>query len=73
MLVKAGISAEETAAFDQALSQCILYERHTDYFMSLPLVNVCGLSVFLPSSGNDFFKSYYKEHVAWNTETQLVK
>lgn len=73
MLVKAGISAEETAAFDQALSQCILYERHTDYFMSLPLVNVCGLSVFLPSSGDDFFKSYYKEHVSWNTETQLIK
>lgn len=73
MLVKAGISAEETAALNQALSQCILYERHTDYFMSLPLVNVCGLSVFLPSSGDDFFKSYYKEHVAWNTETQLVK
>ncbi len=72
MLVKAGISAEETAAFDQALSQCILYERHTDYFMSLPLINVCGLSVFLPSSGNDSLKAFYKEHVAWNTETQLL-
>lgn len=73
MLVKAGISAEETAAFDQALSQCILYERHTESFMSLELKNVCGLSVFLPSSGDDFFKSYYKEHVSWNTETQLIK
>lgn len=73
MLVKAGISAEETAAFDQALSQCILYERHTERFMSLELRNVCGLSVFLPSSGDDFFKSYYKEHVSWNTETQLIK
>ena len=72
MLLKAGISAEETAAFDQALSQCILYERHTDYFMSLPLINVCGLSVFLPSSGNDSLKAFYKEHVAWNTETQLL-
>lgn len=73
MLVKAGISAEETAAFDQALSQCILFERHTESFMSLELKNVCGLSVFLPSSGDDFFKSYYKEHVSWNTETQLIK
>ena len=40
--------------------------------MSLELRNVCGLSVFLPSSGDDYFKSYYKEHVSWNTETQLI-
>lgn len=73
MLVKAGITEAETAAFDKALNACILYERHTDYFMSLPLINVCGLSVFLPSSGNDSLKAFYKEHVAWNTETQLIK
>ena len=72
MLVKAGMDAQETAAFDKALNACILYERHTDYFMSLPLVNVCGLSVFLPSTGDDNLKTYYKTYVDWNTETQLI-
>ena len=73
MLVKAGINASETEAFDKALAACILYERHTAIFMELPLKNVCGLSVFLPSTGNTSLKSYYKQHVSWNTETQLIK
>ena len=73
MLVKAGINASETEAFDKALNDCILYERHTAKFMELPLRNVCGLSVFLPSTGNTSLKSYYKQHVSWNTETQLIK
>ena len=73
MLVKAGINDQEKAAFDKALSACILYERHTDSFMSLPLVNVCGLSVFLPSTGDTSLKKYYKEHISWNSETQLIK
>jgi hypothetical protein len=72
MLVKAGITDEETDAFDEALDACILYERHTPKFISLPLVNVCGLSVLLPSSASWDLKEYYKEHVAWNTETQLL-
>lgn len=73
MLVKAGINASETEAFDKALNDCILYERHTAKFMELPLRNVCGLSVFLPSTGDATLKTYYKQHVSWNTETQLIK
>lgn len=72
MLEQAGITPGEKAAFNQALSQCIVYERHTDSFMGLPLTNVCGLSVFLPSSGDAAMHAYYKEHVTWNTATQLI-
>lgn len=73
MLAKAGASATEMVTFDTALQGCILYEQHTAKFISLPLVNVCGLSVFLPSSGDDTLKDFYRQHVAWNTETQLIK
>ena len=72
MLVKAGISAAETAQLDAALAACIRYEKHTPYFMSLRLENVCGLSVLLPSSADATLKDFYRQHVVWNDETNLI-
>ncbi len=73
MLEKAGASASEMEQVDEALGACILYEAHTDRFMSLELKHVCGFSVYLPSSGDEELSSYYKNAVEWNNATQLIK
>ena len=73
MIAQAGASAYELAELDAALDACILYEAHTDRFMSLWLDRVCGLSVYMPSSGNESLNAYYKNYVEWNNETQLIR
>lgn len=73
MVQQAGASASELSQMDAALDACILYEAHTDRFMSLELKHVCGLSVYLPSSGDEALSAYYKNYVEWNNATQLVR
>ncbi len=72
MLSKAGASAQEMAQFDQALAACVLYEAHTEKFISLMLNNVCGLSVYLPSSGDASLNSFYATYIDWNNATNLI-
>lgn len=72
MIKQAGATEEEMEQVDAALEACILYEAHTDFFMSLELKHVCGLSVYLPSSGNQTIDNYYKT-LDWNIATELVK
>ena len=73
MVQQAGASASEIQQMDAALQACILYEAHTDRFMSLPLTRVCGLSTYMPRSGDRQLDSYYKNYVDWNFATQLIK
>lgn len=73
ILVKAGITAEEQAALEDALSQCVVYKAATDYFLSIKITTACGLSMYLPSRGSDFLDNFYKAHIAWNKDTELVK
>ena len=73
MLQQAGATETELAQFDAALKKCVLYEAHTERFMSLWLTNVCGLSVYLPSSGDDDLNQYYMNQVEWNNATELIK
>jgi len=73
MIQQAGATASELEQVDNALDACIIYEAHTERFMSLWLKNVCGLSVFLPSSGDEDLNRYYKNNVEWNNATQLIK
>lgn len=73
ILVQAGINAEETDRVDAALAECILYQAATGYFMSIPLLRVCGLSMYLPSMGTTKLDNFYKANMDWNTATQLVK
>lgn len=73
MISQAGASDAELAQFDAALKTCVLYEAHTERFMSLWLKDVCGLSVYLPSSGDDALDNYYKTYVEWNNATGLIK
>jgi hypothetical protein len=73
MLQQAGATEADLAQFDAALKKCVLYEAHTERFMSLWLTNVCGLSVYLPSSGDDDLNQYYMNQVEWNNATELIK
>jgi len=72
ILVQAGISEQEKARLDAALSQFIVYQAATDYFLSIPLNRVCGLSMYLPSMGSTYLNKYYKENISWNQATELV-
>ena len=72
ILVQAGISEQEKARLDAALSQFIVYQAATDYFLSIPLKRVCGLSMYLPSMGSSYLNKYYKENISWNQATELV-
>ena len=72
ILVQAGISEQEKARLDAALSQFIVYQAATDYFLSIPLKRVCGLSMYLPSMGSTYMNKYYKENISWNQATELV-
>lgn len=72
ILVQAGISEQEKTRLDATLSQFIVYQAATDYFLSIPLTRVCGLSMYLPSMGSTYLNNYYKEHVSWNQATELV-
>ncbi len=72
ILVQAGITPEEEAQLDAALSACILYQAATPYFLGIPLERVCGLSMYLPSMGTAFLNQFYKDQMAWNDATYLV-
>lgn len=72
ILVQAGISEQEKTRLDAALSQFIVYQAATDYFLSIPLKRVCGLSMYLPSMGSTYLNKYYKESISWNQATELV-
>ena len=73
ILVKAGITSDEEAALDSALSQCVVYKAATDYFISIKINTACGFSMYLPSMGSSYLDGYYKARLAWNKDTELVK
>ncbi len=73
ILVKAGITPEEEAQLDDALSRCVLYKAATDYFLSeFRIRYACGFSMYFPAKGSDFLDNYYMEHIDWNRDTGLV-
>ena len=73
VLVQAGITEEETAQLDQALSECILYKASTPQFIGMSMLRVSGLSMYLPSMGTPLLDNFYKEQIAWNQVTELVQ
>ncbi len=73
ILVKAGITEEETAALDDALAECVLYKAATPYFLSLPIRTACGLSMYLPSMGSSYLDNFYRTRITWNQATKLVQ
>ena len=78
MMVKCGIDESEKAALEAALEKCVIYKAATPWFMrgasyGFEITTYSGLSMYLPSMGTDFLNRYYKENVAWNARTELVK
>ena len=73
ILIKAGITEEEEADLDAALSQCVLYKAATDHFLSFKIYSACGFSMYLPSMGSSYLDNYYTTSIAWNKATELVK
>lgn len=50
---------EQYTAFRAVLDKTIIYQAHTPYFFSLPLVRCCGLSTYIPSDTYAPYNSYY--------------
>lgn len=73
IMAKSGASADDLAALDAALDQAILYKDHTDKFMTIPITDYSGLSMYLPSYGGKALSVWYKENIAWNKATELIK
>ena len=82
ILREAGASAADLAALQTALDEAIIYEAHTDRFISVVLERVCGLSMYLPAypdyrrdiyHGTRFLDGFYRENIAWNQATSLVE
>jgi len=82
MLREAGASDADLASLQGALDEAIVFEAHTDSFLSVDLKRVCGLATYLPAypnyrrdiyHGTEFLDGFYKENVAWNQATMLVE
>lgn len=73
ILLKAGITAEEQAALEAALDECIVYKAATPSFLSIPLNTTSGFSMYLPSRGTNLLDRFYRSNMAWNDATQLIQ
>ena len=71
ILKHTGADAADMAALYEALDRCIRYKAATDTFLDLKIKTYCGMSMFLPSTGSDKLKEYYKS-LSWNVDTGLV-
>ena len=68
----AGADEADMKKLDDALGRCIPYKAATDSFLDLKIKTYSGLSMFLPSTGSDRLRDYYKS-LDWNVATGLVK
>ena len=73
ILVNAGISAEDMAAFDNAMASCVLYNEATPKFLGIPIRTHCGLSMYLPKMDSNAGLRAFYSGLAWNKATSLVK
>ena len=77
ILEKAGVPEAELADLTAALDQCVLFKQHTGQYFSItdarthPITAFCGLSMYLPSAGNEELNDFYRT-LDWNHDTQLI-
>ena len=70
---KLGITDEEAAELEAVLNECVPYHANTPSLLSVgEVLTFSGLSMYLPSAGNDTLDGFYKE-LKWNTDTQFVR
>ena len=82
ILREAGASAEDLDSLQSAIDEALVYEAHTSRFIDVELDRCCGLAMYLPAypdykrdlfHGTEFLDGFYKENIAWNEATSLVK
>ena len=67
-----GATEEEMTALDGAFAQCVVFKDHTETFLELNISHSCGLSTYLPKTGNDELNTCYKK-LRWNGATEYVE
>lgn len=72
ILKHTGADASDMKALNDALDRCIPYKAATASFLDLKIKTYSGMSMFLPSTGTDKLREYYKS-LDWNIATGLVK
>lgn len=73
ILVNAGVSAADLAAFDDTMASCVLYNEATPKFLEIPIRTHCGLSMYLPKMDSNAELRAFYGGLAWNKATSLVK
>lgn len=70
---KAGATAEDLQALQQAVDDCMVYRNATANFMgSFSITDYSGFSMYLPCNGSNELDKYYRT-LKWNIATDLVK
>lgn len=75
IMAKSGASEEDLAELDSALGKVVIYKDHTPSFLGIQIGDdsYSGLSMYLPRMGSSVLDAFYRENVAWNAATELVK
>lgn len=71
ILRQSGVSEEDMADYNKAMSDCVLYNAATDTFINFDIRTHCGLSMYLPADGNSELDEFYKT-LSWNKASGLV-
>lgn len=71
ILVQSGISSEDLAELQEALDECVVFDKATANFLSFKIRTHCGMSMYLPADGSAQMNVYYRE-LAWNKATNLL-
>ncbi len=66
------VTESESAGFESALDDCVLYHAETPSFFDLSLQRCCGLSVYIPDPLRTKLNAHYKT-LSWNKKTGLVE
>lgn len=75
ILLHCSMTADETAALEEALDACIVYKAATPRFISDFDIRVySGFSMYLPSACKraDYLNNFYRTKISWNARTGLV-
>lgn len=70
--VKQVATDAEYQQFTKALGSTVIFKDATEWFLSIEMKNVSGLSVYIPRTEYTVLNTYYRT-LAWNQATGLVK
>lgn len=71
ILRQSGVPEADMTDYNEAMSDCVLYNAATDTFINFDIRTHCGLSMYLPADGNSELDEFYKT-LSWNKASGLV-